>query len=348
MQIMSDEMYMRRAIRLAALGGVHVQPNPMVGCVLVANNKVIGEGWHKRFGGAHAEVEAINSVRERHLLQGATAYVSLEPCAHYAKTAPCSKALIDVKLRRVVIGCVDPNPKVQGRGIEALEKAGIEVRTKVLEADAQHINRRFFTFIQQQRPYIILKWAESRDKYMAPPRGIGPRPYWLSHPCSRRLAHLWRTQEAAILVGARTAFEDNPRLTVRLVEGPQPLRVLLDSSGRLSSSLLVWNQEALTLAYTSAARASASYISISEANFFEDMLLDLYHRDVSSLIVEGGAYTLKSFLDRGFWDEIRVIRGGRLRRGYAAPSIPQEARLYRCFSLHKDIICTYLRLFDQQ
>ena len=229
---MNDEVYMRRALRLAALGGAYVHPNPMVGCVLVAKDKVIGEGWHQKFGHAHAEIEALNNVQDRELLQKATAYVSLEPCAHYGKTAPCSEALIRAGLRRVVIGCVDPHPQVQGRGIDALDRAKIELRIGVLEAEAQYMNRRFFTFVQQQRPYIILKWAESKDGYIAPPQGVGPRPYWISQAQSRRLVHLWRSQESAILVGPRTARVDNPRLSVRDVDGAQPLRILLDPSGK--------------------------------------------------------------------------------------------------------------------
>lgn len=302
------ERWMRRALELAQRGQGSVSPNPMVGCVLIRNNHLIGEGWHEKYGGPHAEVNAVRSVSDPELVKGCTAYVSLEPCAHFGKTPPCSDLLIAAGVAEVFVGCSDPNPKVNGQGIARLKAAGIQVTCGILEGEALDLNRRFITSITKSRPWIMLKWAETADGYIARPDGDSK---WISNTLSRQLVHRWRAEEDSILIGATTAITDNPKLTVRDWTGRNPVRVVLDPHGRVSGDLEILNDESATLIYTKhLAHQSGKTIWISvnaENNWLSEILADLHRRGIHSIIVEGGAVTLNHFIQSELWDEARIF-----------------------------------------
>lgn len=322
---------MQRALELAALGAGRVAPNPLVGCVVVHNNRIIGEGYHQQFGSAHAEVNAIHAVQETELLSESTVYVTLEPCDHHGKTPPCSLMLLEKRVKRVVVGTVDPFAAVAGKGIERLRAAGIQVDVGVLEAACRWQNRRFFTQVEKKRPYLILKWAQSADGYMAPAE---PGAYWLSSPESKQLVHAWRAEEAAILVGAQTVIADNPALTTRLVPGNHPLRVILHSRP-LEGNFQVFDDAAphLCLAY----EAGQLHKSIPS------ILAQLHKRNVQSVLIEGGASTLQAFLQSGYFDELRVFTSNRaLGAGLAAPAIPAGALLNQQLTSGTDHLHCYL------
>lgn len=297
-----DEQYMRRCLQLARCGREGAAPNPMVGAVLVCDGRIIGEGYHQRCGKAHAEVNAIHSVKDPELLRRSTIYVSLEPCAHYGKTPPCAKLIIDMGIPTVVVGCRDPFPKVDGRGIDMLREAGIEVRVGVLEEECLWLNRRFITFHTQHRPYITLKWAQSKDAYLDRKRESADEPAArLSSPTTQALVHRLRALNNAILVGRRTWELDRPGLNVRYWTGPDPLRVVLSGS-----SLSVGDD-----------------IIITNSNTDLQPLMDrLYEQGIQTLLVEGGARTLQSFIDQGLWDEARIETSPHyLNDGIPAPRI---------------------------
>jgi diaminohydroxyphosphoribosylaminopyrimidine deaminase / 5-amino-6-(5-phosphoribosylamino)uracil reductase len=300
---------MRRAIALAELGRGSVSPNPMVGCVIVHEDRVIGEGYHQRYGEAHAEPNAIASVKESHLLSEATVYVTLEPCAHFGKTPPCANLLVEKRVKKVVIGALDTNPLVGGKGIEQLKNAGIEVITGVLEGEIQAQNTRFFTFMEKRRPYILLKWAQTRDGYIA--RGNYDSK-WISNPYSRQMVHQWRAQEDAIMVGTNTAQYDNPQLNVREWSGKNPVRIVIDKNLRLDKSLVLFDQTQETLVYNtlqSKKSEKLEYIKLGENFEVKDILEDLYQRKIQSVLVEGGSYLLNQFIEKELWDEARVFTG---------------------------------------
>ena len=300
--------FMQRAIELAQLGTGHVSPNPLVGCVIIHDNKIIGEGWHQQFGQAHAEVNAVNSVKQKHLLHDAEMYVTLEPCAHFGKTPPCTELIIKSGIRKVIIASKDPNPIVNGQGIEKLRSAGIEVITGMLEAEAEEMNRRFITYFTSKRPYLILKWAETADGFIAREDYTSK---WISNDSSRQLVHKWRSEEDAILVGTTTALKDNPSLTVRDWPGRNPLRIVIDKQQSLPESFNIFNQEAKTICYNvlnSKEIRENNWVSLNAETFMNDMITDLYRRKVQSVIVEGGRLTLQSFIDAGLWDELRVFK----------------------------------------
>lgn len=302
-----EERYMRRCIELARNGRLHAAPNPMVGAVIVAQGRIIGEGYHAVCGRAHAEVSAINAVRpaDRALLRESTLYVSLEPCAHYGKTPPCALLIVRTGIPRVVVGCVDPFAKVQGRGIAILREAGIEVEVGVLEAECQALNRRFFTAQTLGRPYITLKWARSADGFIDRWREADEQPARLSTPWSGQYVHRLRAEHGAVLVGRNTLRLDRPQLTVRAWAGAQPLRVVL---GRVSEGELPAGFEAYSDVRT--------------------MLPALLRRGVQSLLVEGGAQTLQSFIDQGLWDEAFVeVSPAALGSGVPEPRMPVGAML---------------------
>lgn len=327
----TDEIFMQRAIELARLGTGYVAPNPRVGCVVVHNNEIIGEGWHRQYGHAHAEVNAIASVKNKALLQESTVYVTLEPCAHYGKTPPCSLLLVESKVKRVVIGTLDPFALVAGKGLAQLEAAGIATRVGVLESECKYLNRRFFTFLAEKRPYIILKWAQSADGFMAP---AGNAPYWISSSESRLLTHRWRASEAAILVGARTVLADDPELTTRLVAGPNPLRLVL-TQAPLPTHHRLFDAQAPT--------EQLSYKEEQLAISLPKILNNLYERNVQSVLVEGGAATLKAFLESGTWDEIRRFTAPRLlSAGLKAPELPSNAILTREEAIGGDTLGYYI------
>jgi diaminohydroxyphosphoribosylaminopyrimidine deaminase/5-amino-6-(5-phosphoribosylamino)uracil reductase len=316
--------FMRRALELAEWGRGYVSPNPLVGCVIVHEDRIIGEGWHREYGGPHAEVNAVNSVENQALLSESTVYVTLEPCAHWGKTPPCANLLVEKKVKKVVIAATDSNPLVGGRGIEILKNAGIEVETGILEKDARWQNRRFFTQIEKQRPYVILKWAQTQDGFVARENFDSK---WISNSHSRQLVHKWRAEEDAILVGKNTAAYDNPRLDVRDWVGKNPIRVVLDSKLELSSELNLFDQSIPTLVFNalkSDNKDNLAWIKLPEITP-ETVLKELHSRKIQSLIVEGGSQVIHQFIQSGLWDEARVFTAPtQFRRGISAPRLNQN------------------------
>ncbi|GGH00301.1 bifunctional diaminohydroxyphosphoribosylaminopyrimidine deaminase/5-amino-6-(5-phosphoribosylamino)uracil reductase RibD [Mucilaginibacter phyllosphaerae] len=323
------DIYMQRCLELAALGAGNVSPNPMVGAVIVHDGKIIGEGYHQRYGQPHAEVNAVKMVTGRydnyaHLLKQSTLYVSLEPCAHYGKTPPCADLIIKHQIPNVVVGCRDPFPQVDGKGIEKLKAAGIAVTVGVLEKECQWLNRRFFTRVQKQRPYIILKWAQSSKGFFAPADGSQ---HWITGPESRKLVHQWRAQEDAILVGKNTVLADNPQLNVRYAEGRSPKRVVIDRRLELNRQLNVFDGRVETLIFNEVKTdidGKNKYIALEDFDRFvpQYILFQLYLQDIQSVIIEGGAHTLNSFIEAGLWDEARIFTGpDTLNNGIKAPVI---------------------------
>jgi diaminohydroxyphosphoribosylaminopyrimidine deaminase/5-amino-6-(5-phosphoribosylamino)uracil reductase len=296
---------MQRAIELAQLGLGSVSPNPLVGCVIVLDDKIIGEGYHQKYGEAHAEVNAISSVKDHSLLKEATAYVTLEPCAHFGKTPPCADLLIEKRLSRVVIGARDPFNQVDGRGIEKLQRAGIEVTIGALEYECRRMNQRFFTFIEKKRPYVILKWAQTEDGFIAR-KNFDSK--WISNQYSRQLVHKWRSEEDAILVGKNTALYDNPELTVRDWKGKNPVRVVIDNNLELPNGLKLFDQSVKTLVLNRSKEEEGEHLLYLKYDGSLDHLLQcLAEQRIQSIIIEGGAKTLESFIDAGLWDEARVF-----------------------------------------
>ena len=313
---------MKRALDLAKLGAGMVSPNPLVGCVIALEGKIIGEGWHKQYGEAHAEVNAIGSVVDKALLKTATLYVNLEPCSHHGKTPPCADLLIHLQVKKVVIANVDSNPKVSGSGIKKLREAGIEVVSGVMQKEGRMLNRRFFTFVEQQRPYIILKWAETADGFIAHENYESK---WISNDLSRQWVHRWRTEEDAVLVGTRTAMHDNPKLNVRDWSGRNPIRVVVDRFLRLNDKLNLFDRSQPTFCYNllkHEEHGNFRLIRLDEGNFWSDMIHDLYNRNIQSVMVEGGSQTLQLCIDGGQWDEARIFRSHRaFAKGIAAPTL---------------------------
>ncbi len=311
---------MRRAFELAALGLGSVSPNPLVGCVVVVDDRIIGEGWHQKFGGPHAEVNALETIVDESLLSRATMYVNLEPCSHYGKTPPCADLIVKKGVRRVVISNRDTSEKVAGKGIERLSSAGIEVTEGILEREGRFLNRRFFTQVERKTPFIILKWAESADGFMAVSE---PKQVWISSALSRQLVHQWRSEEDAVLIGTNTAAIDNPRLSVRDWTGRNPIRVVIDRSLRLPDSLNLFDRTQPTICYNqqrSDASENLTFVKLSAHDFISELLSDLVSRNVGSVIVEGGARTLEAFIESGHWHEARVFRSTAiLRKGIPSP-----------------------------
>ncbi|MDJ1469827.1 bifunctional diaminohydroxyphosphoribosylaminopyrimidine deaminase/5-amino-6-(5-phosphoribosylamino)uracil reductase RibD [Xanthocytophaga flava] len=347
-QIPTDIHFMRRALELARLGQGSVSPNPMVGCVIVHNNRIIGEGWHQKYGSWHAEVNAIQSVKEKDLvlLPDSTVYVTLEPCAHFGKTPPCSDLLITKKVRRVVIANVDTNPLVGGKGIEKLKNAGIEVTTGILEEEGRWLNRRFFTFIEKNRPYIILKWAQTADRFIA---RSDYNSRWISNDWSRRLVHKWRGEEPAIMVGTTTAQYDNPRLNVRDWTGEDPVRIVIDRHLRLSPSLHLFDQTQPTLCYNLKKDEASDYIQyikcVSESTFLAEMMADLHQRKIQSVIVEGGSKLLQELILSDLWDEVRVFTSDQtFGTGITAPVF--GGILIDKISIKKDQLSVFIPVTD--
>lgn len=325
------EKYIKRCIELARNGLGSTYPNPMVGSVIVHEEQIIGEGWHHRAGEAHAEVNAINSVSNEKLLKDATIYVSLEPCSHYGKTPPCSDLIIAKGIKRVVIGTMDPFAEVAGRGIKKLMEAGCEVNVGILETECQDLNKRFFTYHNQKRPYIILKWAQSLDGYIAPETKIEKRPVWITNKYSGQLVHKWRTEEAAILVGTSTALADNPRLNVRNWTGNNPVRILIDKDLKVpvDSAIFSGNQRTVVLTATAAEKDYPENVVLEQLSFSDNIAAAicevLYKHEIQSVIIEGGSRTLQQFIDSGLWDEATVFTGNlRMHSGIAAPRFSGE------------------------
>ena len=320
---MNPSLFMRRALELAEEGKGKARPNPLVGCVIVHQGKIIGEGYHAQYGGPHAEVNAIASVTDPKLLADATAYVSLEPCSHWGKTPPCANLLIEKGIKSVVVATLDPNPLVAGKGVKLLEEAGISVQVGLLEQEAKWQNRRFFCQIEQQRPYIILKWAQTADGFVARENFDSK---WISGAQSRQLVHQWRAEEQAILVGKNTALHDNPRLNVRDWTGSDPIRVVLDSKLELPADLHLFDQQVPTLCYNTLKNeklTNLEWVQLPQLSP-EGLLADLHAHQIQSVLIEGGSQILNQFLAAGLWDEARVFTAPiHFERGIAAPKLTQ-------------------------
>lgn len=322
---MDQHNFMRRAFELALKGKGKVSPNPLVGCVIVYNEKIIGEGWHKSYGGAHAEVNAIADVKDKKLLEESEVYVSLEPCAHYGKTPPCADLLVRHKVKKVIIAVIDPNPLVGGKGITKLRDSGIEVETGVLEAEGYAINKRFFTAIEKMRPYVILKWAETADGFIAR-KNFDSK--WISSTYSRKLVHKWRAEEDAILVGSNTAAHDNPQLSTRDWPGRNAVRIVIDRNLTLKDDLLLFDNSQSTLCYNllkNFTTANITFVKLDRETFIPDLLTDLYHKNIHSVIIEGGTTILSEFIKQRLWDEARIFRAKTsFVEGIVSPRITGE------------------------
>ena len=341
-----DEVFMRRCLQLAISASGYTAPNPMVGAVLVYKEKIIGEGFHRFYGGPHAEVNCINSVgpENREFIALSTLYVSLEPCCHYGKTPPCTDLIIREKIPKVVIGCRDPFPEVDGKGIEKLKAHGVDGKCCVLEKLSKQVNRRFFTFHQQQRPFIVLKWAQSADRKIA---ATGNQRTMISNGFSNRLVHKWRSEEQGILIGTETALLDNPALTTRFWPGKNPVRIVVDRDLRLPQTLKIFDGQSPLLVLNTKkdkAESAVTYIQIDAAFELSSILSALYSAGIISILVEGGGSLLQSFIDIGIWDEMRVITNQELEinNGHVSPQI-SGATLIRTENYGSDQIDYYTR-----
>jgi len=327
MDTATDKKYMQLCLDLAqkALGKTY--PNPMVGSVIVYKNEIIGSGFHKKAGGPHAEVHAIESVLDKSLLSKSTLYVNLEPCAHHGKTPPCSDLIIQHNISRVVIGCQDSYHEVSGKGIERMRNAGINVTVGVLEKESRELNKRFFTFHEKKRPYIILKWAQTQDGFIDQAEDLKQqkRGLWITDSICKKLVHKWRTEEPSILVGTNAAEIDNPQLTARLVEGKNPLRITIDIHNRLSENLHLKDGSEPTIIYTQLeldSKPNVEYKQIPNINIWQEIFDDLYTRNIHSILIEGGSLILNDVISKGLWDEMRVFTGpGKFIRGIAGPKL---------------------------
>ncbi len=317
-----EEIFMLRALELAELGKGRVSPNPMVGCVIVHDGQIIGEGYHEVYGGPHAEPNAINSVKNPSLILESTVYVTLEPCAHWGKTPPCANLLVEKKVKKVVIGTLDSNPLVRGKGAQILKEAGIEVTAGVLDRKVREQNKRFLTFMERKRPYVILKWAQTKDGFIARENYDSK---WISNPYSRQLVHRWRSEEDAIMVGTLTAKFDNPQLNVRDWKGKNPVRIVVDRNLTLDRALHIFDQSQSTLCYNQVKKEKTEnleHVKLPSGFDIGEILEDLYQRKIQSLIVEGGAQLLNKFIQENLWDEARVFTGQvQFGKGIPAPKI---------------------------
>ena len=322
---MEEQIYIQRCIELAkkALGKTY--PNPMVGAVIVHNGKIIGEGFHQKAGENHAEINAINSVENKNLLAESTIYVSLEPCSHFGKTPPCSLKLKEIGFKKVVVACTDSHSKVNGKGISLLKNAGIEVEVGILEEECRNLNKRFFCFHEKKRPFIILKWAESKDGFL----DKDFLPTQIGNSLTKQFVHQLRSEEHAILVGANTALIDDPSLTVREVKGGNPIRILIDLKLKVPTVFEIFNDEAPTLIINSIKNeeiGDLKYIKIEKDNFLKNLMQKLYEEQIQSVIIEGGSYTLQQFINADLWDETIIIKNENLivANGTKAPQFNFE------------------------
>jgi len=338
-----DEIYMKRALQLAQLGRANVSPNPMVGCVIVKENQIIAEGYHQKYGEAHAEVNAIKQLSDTTLAQGADIYVTLEPCSHYGKTPPCAEALVRLRPKRVIIANTDPNPLVNGKGIEKLKQAGIDIVVGVCAQEAQQLNIRFFEYITAAKPYIILKWAQSLDGFIA---AKNYKTVQLSQHDTNRYVHQWRSEEQAIMVGANTALYDNPQLTVRYWQGKNPIRLLFDPHLKVPHTHHIFDSQAPTRCYhinpvdSSRYNPSVTFVKVSQENWLSEILKELHHSKISSVLVEGGTKLHSAFIAQNLWNEIRLIQSEKLLgAGIEAPKF--EGKFLQRQSLQTDTVYIY-------
>lgn len=344
------EKYMHRCLELARMGAGNVSPNPMVGCVIVHDNAIIGEGFHEKYGQAHAEVNAMNAVNNHELLKESTLYVSLEPCAHYGLTPPCSDLIIGKKIPNVIIGTIDSFAKVAGKGIERIKNAGIDVLVGILENECRELNKRFFTFHEKKRPYIFLKWAETTDGFIDFARANNEfgEPSWITGEKALVRVHQMRAEEDAILVGTNTALKDNPSLTVRHCQGKNPVRLVIDNHLRLPNSLHLFDGTVKTIVFNSVKTEEAGLIEYVKIDFNEkiipQILKILYHRNIQSLIVEGGKQILDSFIKENIWDETFRFIGDKLFiNGIKAPVISGE--IIHSERINSDFLFVYKNSF---
>lgn len=309
---------MLRCLQIAKNALGTAAPNPSVGCVIVHNNKIIGEGFTSKHGGPHAEVMAINSVKNEKLLQDATLYVSLEPCSHYGKTPPCSKKIIEKGIPNVVIGCIDDNTLVAGKGVKMLREHKVNVILNILERECKLHLKRFFTYHNLKRPFIILKWAETKNGFIAPINKFKRAPIWISNQYSRQLTHKWRSEEQSILVGVQTVNDDNPSLTTRKWKGKNPVRIVLDGNSRARKDSTIFDNNAKTIHVTEDL--------IKKGYFLSNLMSHLYNENITSVIVEGGKRTLDYFIELDLWDEARVFSGDLIiEEGIKAPLLTGTA-----------------------
>ncbi|MBR5434430.1 MAG: bifunctional diaminohydroxyphosphoribosylaminopyrimidine deaminase/5-amino-6-(5-phosphoribosylamino)uracil reductase RibD [Bacteroidales bacterium] len=323
-----DEIYMQQCLDLAQSAFGNTYPNPMVGCVIVHHGNVIGKGFHHKAGEPHAEVNAINSVKNQELLSESTLYVNLEPCAHFGKTPPCADLIISKNIKRVVVGCIDTFSKVSGKGVEKLKNAGIDVTINVLEKESRFLNRRFFTYHEKKRPYIILKWAQSADGFIDKCRDekTSEKGVRITDDICLGTSHLWRSQEQAILVGTTTAVCDNPSLTTRLVNGKNPLRLAWDLHDKIPATHHLKDNSTATIIFSNSSKENTDcteYVQVTNPqNLLQETLDCLYQKGIQSLIVEGGTKTLQTCIDANLWDEARIFTTEELfHRGVCAPNL---------------------------
>lgn len=321
------QKYIKRCITLAKNGLGNTYPNPLVGCVIVYNDRIIGEGWHQKAGEPHAEVNAINSVKNKELLSKSTIYVSLEPCSHFGKTPPCADLIIENNIPNVVIGSLDSNEKVSGRGVKKLIEAGRNVTIGVLEDECKELNKRFFTFHEKKRPYIILKWAESSDGFISPIHKLTKAPVWISNEFSRQITHKWRSEEQAILVGTQTVLDDNPKLDTRDWYGKNPIRIILNRSGKIDTPYNVFDKTTPSIIVTEQKNIQSTKNLTFKNCIFDSELAQtickiVFELNIQSIIIEGGTQTIQTFLDAKLWDEARIFKGkSKLNDGIKAPKI---------------------------
>ena len=326
---MSHEFYIKRCLQIAKNGIGTTRPHPSVGAVIVVNNNIIGEGFTAPYGGNHAEVNAINAVANKDLLKQATLYVTLEPCAHFGKTPPCADLIVKHQLKNVVIGCVDSNPLVAGKGVEHLQKSGINVVVGVLETACKTHHKRFFTVQNKKRPYVILKWAETKDGFVAPHSRTAQKPVWISNAYSQQKVHKLRSEEHAVLVGTRTVLDDNPKLNVRSWSGTNPIRVVLDRTARISPTAAVLDGSVQTIVFSEKQKhpfICSPKIHVELIDFSKNIAVQickvLQKHKIQSLIIEGGSQTLQTFIDAEIWDEAHVYIGAVcFHEGVKAPCL---------------------------
>ena len=323
---LNHEYYIKRCLEISKQGIGTTRPNPSVGAVLVVDDKIIGEGFTSPYGGNHAEVNAISSVKNDEDLKKATIYVTLEPCSHYGKTPPCADLIVKSGIKKVVIGCLDVNEIVAGRGIERLQNEGCEVVVGVLEKECKAHHKRFFTFHSKKRPYIILKWAQTQDGFIAPKNRVKQAPVWITQKVSRQLVHKWRGEEHSILVGTTTILDDNPSLDVRSWRGENPLRIVIDKDLKIPKDLKVYDDSVKTILINQKVTTSNENLFFEKINFSKPIAHQicqvLFKHKVQSLIVEGGTKTIQTFTDENLWDEARVFSGlVKFNEGTKAPKL---------------------------
>lgn len=340
------EKYIKKCLILAAKGLGNVEPNPMVGCVIVHNGKIIGEGHHEKYGGPHAEINTINAIKNKELLKESTLYVSLEPCSHHGKTPPCADAILNYGVKKVVIGSVDPNPMVKGKGIAKLVRGGCDVITGVLENECMDLNKRFFTFYHEHRPYIILKWAMTKDGFIDKIRQQNQNPLKITGAAANKLSHIWRSEEQAIMIGTETAIKDNPSLTTRHVKGRSPIRIVMDRNLRIPEESNIFNNFASVIvlnAKKNAQKGNTAFVKIKfDGDKLDGIMAELHKRNIQSVIVEGGAKLLYSFIKQGLWDEARVFTSTlKIGEGVKAPEFAYKATAK--IKVGKDTFTQYVR-----